>query len=81
MLDFPWLNVVIQMNKSINFLCAHGSEKCPEMCPIEQMKSCNRLLDVLKRLYEKPEPAANQVTRQTTKKTKDPVYNYLNNQV
>ena len=85
MLDFPWINILIQMNKSINFLCAHGSDKCPDACPVEQAKSCNMLVDVLKKLYDRHTYQVNDLSSENAEQLKstnmDPVYKYLITQV
>lgn len=80
MLDFPWLNVMMQMNKSIDFLCAHGADKCADNCPVGQLKSCFQLVDALKIIYDyhNHQVIENYQDENISSETKvDPVYNYL----
>lgn len=85
--EFPWLNVLILMNKCINFLCVHGGDVCPENCPLQQMKSCNEMMRALKRVYEHamlevddhPERLSKGFS--TKPENTDPVYKYLCEQV
>jgi len=80
--DFPWLTTIIEMNKSINFLCVHSTGRCPEYCPIEQINSCNTLIRALKLLFEHSldEDDAD-VLRSGEAKKNDPVLEYILNEV
>ena len=81
--DFPWLNTIIEMNKSINFLCVHSTGQCPEYCPIEQINSCNSLIRALKVLFEHKLDNEDMDTMRIGSKAKknDLVFDYVLNQV
>ncbi|XP_066929855.1 protein unc-80 homolog [Clytia hemisphaerica] len=81
--EFPWLSVIIDMNRSINFLCVHSTTQCPEDCPLEQVKSCNTLLHALKLLYEPGRLDDKELDHvdSTHAQKKDVVYEYITKQV
>ena len=84
--EFPWLDVLILMNKSINFLCVHGSDRCPDSCPLQQLKSCNELMHALKLVYDVAVLEGEEIKRNynlydTSKKNVDVAYGYLLEQV
>ena len=81
--EFPWLDTVIEMNRSINFLCVHSTAKCPDDCPIEQIKCCNMLVHALNLLYDPgllDEHELDNVDAEHPKRV-DPVHEYITNQV
>ena len=81
--EFPWLNTIIDMNRSINFLCVHSTPKCPDDCPIEQIKSCNLLIHAFNLLYDHSNVDAHDLDNADSEhpKTLDSVYEYITKQV
>lgn len=87
-MEFPWLDVLILMNQSINFLCPHDKVNCLESCPLQQMKSCNELMRALKQVYEfamleMDDASTSDLAKIFKAKNEkmDPVYKYLCEQV
>lgn len=81
--EFPWLNTIIEMNRCINFLCVHSTQKCPDDCPIEQIKSCNLLIHALNLLYDHSNVEVNETDNVDSEHPKivDPVHEYITKQV
>ena len=81
--DLPWLDTIIEMNRSINCLCVHSTPKCPHNCPIEQINTCNMLFHALKFLYDPSRLEQDELDKMNMEHPfrTDPVHEYLTKQV
>ncbi|XP_042902932.1 protein unc-80 homolog [Parasteatoda tepidariorum] len=48
--NFPWLKVLVKVLKSLNYDCQH-QYFCPSNCYRRQMRSCNRLVNAVRKVY------------------------------
>ncbi|KAG8197196.1 hypothetical protein JTE90_011351 [Oedothorax gibbosus] len=48
--NFPWLKVMVKVLKSLNYDCTH-QYFCPANCYRRQMRSCNRLVNAVRKIY------------------------------
>ena len=51
-IHYSWLNTVLKMNKTINFLCNHGLEGCHRDCPVQYAKLSTQLQDAFQCVYD-----------------------------
>ncbi|GIY67759.1 hypothetical protein CDAR_36052 [Caerostris darwini] len=48
--NFPWLKVMVKILKNLNYDCTH-QYFCPASCYRRQMRSCNRLVNAVRKVY------------------------------
>ncbi|XP_055936881.1 protein unc-80 homolog isoform X2 [Argiope bruennichi] len=48
--NFPWLKVMVKILKNLNYECSH-QYFCPTNCYRRQMRSCNRLVNAVRKVY------------------------------
>lgn len=78
-IDFPWLSIMIQMNKTADILCNHNANSCSSACPVEQSRTCSSLVDALNTIYSNF-VADERDSKEGVPKV-DPVGKYLNENV